>query len=249
MELPSISCKCITYGRVDLLEESIESFLKQKYQGKKELIIINDYPLQQLNYNHPEIKIINSETVFSTIGHKENFAIDNCQYDIIAVWDDDDILMPNHLHNISKYFQDDTDLLHWQRGVLFNQPDQLTITSLGNAGIVYSKKIWKKIGGHFLENAGYDMSFVLKIKEISNNIVLASPPDEEVSMFYMWGDRSYHMSGEGADHTGKLDVIQRHSNHIEQLRKDGKIPTGYITLNPRWNKDYIQFLKNYKINY
>ena len=29
MEYPFISCKCITYGRVNLLEESIESFIKQ----------------------------------------------------------------------------------------------------------------------------------------------------------------------------------------------------------------------------
>ena len=244
MNLPSISCKCITYGRVELLEESVESFLRQEYQGKKELVIVNDYPLQQLNYIHPEIKIINTDTVFSTIGEKENFAVENCQYDIIAVWDDDDIAMPNHLHNISKYFQPDTDLLHWQNAVLCNQPDQLIITSVGNSGIVYSQKIWEEIGGHFLENAGYDMSFVLKIKETSNKIILANPPDEEVSWFYMWGDRSYHMSGEGTDHPEKLNVIQRHSNYIEQLRKDGKVPTGFITLNPNWKKDYIQILKN-----
>ena len=38
---PFISCKCITYGRVEFLEESIESFLRQEYLGKKELIIKN----------------------------------------------------------------------------------------------------------------------------------------------------------------------------------------------------------------
>ena len=31
MEYPFISCKCITYGRVDLLEESIESFIKVRH--------------------------------------------------------------------------------------------------------------------------------------------------------------------------------------------------------------------------
>jgi glycosyltransferase involved in cell wall biosynthesis len=242
-ELPSISCKCITYGRVDLLEESIQSFLRQKYSGKKELVIINDYPLQKLYYDHPEIRIINLDTTFPTIGHKENFAVNSCQYDIIAVWDDDDIALPNHLSNIAQYFKDGSDLLHWGRGVFFNEPDNLVITGLGNSGIVYSKKIWKKIGGHFLENAGYDMSFVIKIKEISDKIIIANPPDNEVSWFYMWGDRCYHMSGQGADTGQGPSALERHMEYIEKLRLEDKIQIGDIVLNPHWKKDYIELLK------
>ena len=59
MTYPFISCKCITYGRVHTLEESIYSFINQEYPGKKELVIINDYPLQRLEFNHPEVKIFN----------------------------------------------------------------------------------------------------------------------------------------------------------------------------------------------
>jgi hypothetical protein len=245
---PAISCKCITYGRVNLLEESIESFLRQNYEGKKELIIINDYPLQKLYYDHPEIKIINVSETFETIGHKENFAVNHCNYNIIAVWDDDDIAMPNHLSNIAKYFQSDTDLLHWGRGIFFNEPNNLEITSLGNSGIVYSKSIWKKLGGHCLENAGYDMSFVVKIKQVSDKIIIANPPDNEVSWFYMWGDRCYHMSGQGADTSGKPSALKRHSDFIEKLRKDGKIPTGDIQLRPHWDKDYIGLLNDLNKN-
>jgi glycosyltransferase involved in cell wall biosynthesis len=42
MSLPLISAKCITYGRVNTLEEALHSFLQQDYPGKKELIIVND---------------------------------------------------------------------------------------------------------------------------------------------------------------------------------------------------------------
>jgi glycosyltransferase involved in cell wall biosynthesis len=242
---PFISAKCITYGRVDTLEESIESFLKQDYLGKKELIIVNDYPEQTLVYDHPEVFIYNIPKTFDTIGAKENFAVNLCQGDIIAVWDDDDIAMPNHLYNIAKYFLSNTDLLHWEKGVLFNDKKISAITGLGNSGIVYSKNIWKKIGGHALENAGYDMTFVLKIKSQSNNIVLASPPDCDVSWFYMWGGRSYHMSGQGNDDETKPNILIRHSEHIENLRSQGLIPTGVITLSPKWNLDYQLLLKQY----
>lgn len=253
LEYPSISCKCITYGRVDLLEESLESFLKQDYPGKKEMVIVNDCPFQTLHFSHPEVKIINTPYTFSTIGEKENFAVNNCSYDIIAVWDDDDIAMPNHLRNIARYFKEDTDLLQWHRGVFFNGDDITDITGLGNSGIVYSKEAWKRVGFHPLENAGYDMTFVMSIRESSQGkVVFADPSDEEVSWFYMWGGRSYHMSGQGTDIEGKPNVIQRHSEYVESLRRRGLIPSGDITLSPKWRRDYKKklndFIKNKSVH-
>ena len=184
---PFISAKCITYGRVDTLEESIESFLKQDYLGKKELIIVNDYPEQTLVYDHPEVFIYNIPKTFDTIGAKENFAVNLCQGDIIAVWDDDDVALPNHLSNIAKYWKEDTNLLHWQRGVYYNAPNITDIVSIGNSGIVYSKKAWEAIGKSPIENAGGDMSLVIRIHNLGRDqVVLASPPDDEVSWFYRW---------------------------------------------------------------
>jgi glycosyltransferase involved in cell wall biosynthesis len=246
MNFPSISCKCSTYGRIDLLEESVHSFLNQRYEGKKELVIVNDYPLQNIIFDHPEVKIINLKQTFDFIGDKDNFAVENCSHDIISVWDDDDVAMPNHLENIAKYFSNDDDLLHWQRGVLFDFGQITAITSLGNSGIVFSKKTWKEVGGYPKQNAGHDMSFVMSIKHRRDvKVITASPPDEEVSWFYMWGDRCYHLSGAGTDTPDRPNIIQRHSEHIEYLRQLGKIPTGDIKLNPRWNKDYQGILRDY----
>ena len=247
-ELPFISCKCITYGRVDLLEEALHSFLIQDYAGPKELVIVNDYPLQTLKYDHPEVRIFNLSETFSTIGAKENFAVENCRADIIAVWDDDDVAMPNHLSNIAKYFVPGSDLLHWQNGVYYNEPDSIALTALGNSGIVYSRKIWQEIGGHPLENAGYDMSLVLSIKARSSAIVFATPPNDEVSWFYMWGGRGYHMSGQGTDTADRPNIIKRHADHIEGLRLEGKIQTGEVNLSPAWRKDYHQMLKDFNSN-
>jgi len=245
MNHPFISCKCITYGRVSLLEESLYSFLNQNYDGKKEMIIVNDYPSQTLKFDHPDVKIYNLSETFQTIGEKENYAVSLCSGEIIAVWDDDDIALPNHLSNVSKYFIKDTDLLHWQKGVFYNEPNITAITSLGNSGIVYSKQIWEKVGKHPIENAGYDATFVHNIMRMSNKIVKASPPDNEVSWFYMWGGRDYHMSGMGTDSPERPNVIVRHSQYIENERRKGKIPTGEIELKPKWKKDYQKLLNDY----
>jgi hypothetical protein len=240
-----LTAKCLTYGRVESLEESLYSFLIQEYNGPKEMVIINDYPEQTLIYNHPNVKIINLPYTFEFLGDKENFATEQCSGDIIMQWDDDDLALPNHLSNVKKFFKKDSDLLHWQKGIFINGYNIQDITSLGNSGIVYSKKIWKHIGGYPKENAGYDMSFVIKIKSVSTNIILASPPEEEVSWMYGWGNGVYHCSGMGADVPSRPNIVERHTAYIESLRKEGKIPTGEVILNPRWKHNYKQKFKDF----
>ena len=246
MKYPFISCKCITYGRVDTLEEAIQSFLLQEYPGKKELIIVNDYPLQKLVYNHPEIKIFNIDGTFATIGDKENFAIEQCSGELIAVWDDDDIALSNHLSNIAKFWREDANILHWETGVFYNEPNITKIMGIGNSGIVYSKKVWEQIGKSPIQNAGGDTTLVNKIHSLGRaHVIDAKMPDSEASWFYMWGGRGYHQSGQGTDTADRPNIIQRHSDYIEELRQKNLILTGNVYLNPHWNKDYAQMLKDF----
>lgn len=244
---PFISCKMITYGRVEFLEESLYSFLQQDYPSDKcELVIVNDYPLQELIFDHPNVRIFNLEKTFDHLGDKENYATSLCRGNIVAQWDDDDLAMPNHLKNIDKYFVEGTDLLHWANAIFMNAPNISAITGVGNSGLVYSKDCWSRIGGYPEENAGYDMSFVMKIRGIEGvNYVQASPPRDEVSWVYVWGGRGYHCSGMGTDTPDRPNVIQRHSDHIELLRRQGRIPTGKVQLNPHWKHDYKQKLKDF----
>lgn len=239
-----ISAKCITYGRVEYLEESLASFLQQDYVGEHELVIVNDYPLQTLHFDHPRVRIFNLDFTFRTIGEKENFAVSACRYDTIAVWDDDDIALPNHLANIDRFMRGH-DLLHWQRGAAWVGEGIESLGSLGNSGIVYSRRLWDEVGGHAHENAGYDVTFVNRLLTAGAPVVLAEPPAREVSWFYMWGNGSYHMSGLGTDDGSRPHVVQRHADHIEALRQQGVIPTGDVELVPRWRRDYAGALRTY----
>jgi glycosyltransferase involved in cell wall biosynthesis len=244
MNYPLISCKMITYGRVEFLEESLHSFLIQDYPGEKELVIVNDYPLQKLVFDHPQVRIYNLDETFKTIGDKENFATDLCRGEIICQWDDDDVAMPWHLKNVAKYFTDGVNILHWNPGVFYNNGNITDITWTGNSGIVFRKSAWKAIGGHPIENAGYDMTFVERLHK-HGGVLFAAPPKHEASWFYMWGGRGYHMSGLGTDTNNKPNVIERHSAHVENLRVKGKIPTGDVQLNPHWKIDYQKQFEEY----
>ena len=239
-----ISAKCITYGRVEYLEESLASFLKQEYAGEHELVIVNDYPLQTLHFDDPRVRIFNLDFTFRSIGEKENFAISACRYDTIAVWDDDDIALPNHLANIDRYMRGH-DLLHWQRGAAWVGEGIRSLGWLGNSGIVYSRRIWDEVGGHAHENAGYDVTFVNRLLGAGAPVVLAEPSAREVSWYYMWGNGSYHMSGLGTDDGSRPNVVLRHADHIEALRQQGAIPTGDVELVPRLRRDYAGALSAY----
>lgn len=67
---PPVSCICPTYGRVALLEEAIETFLRQDYPSPKELIVVNDYAGQTLYFDHPEGRVINVPQRFHSVGEK-----------------------------------------------------------------------------------------------------------------------------------------------------------------------------------
>ena len=243
MNEPLISCKCTTYARVDLLEEAIYGFLQQKYENK-ELVVVNDYPLQKLIFDHPQVKIINIDSPFKSIGDKDDFTVSQCSGDIIAVWDDDDISLPHHLDNICKYFVPGTDLLHWGRGGFYNFDKIDSICCIGNDGMVYSRNIWEKVGGFHHENAGYDTTFVQRIHELGNASIVTAYPDVP-SWIYMWGGRSFHQSGMGTDTEDRPNILERYSGHIEQLRLQGKIPTGEIEILPQWRVDYIQKMDDF----
>lgn len=239
-----ISAKCITYGRLEWLEESLHSFLLQEGDYDAEIIIVNDYPLQKFEFSHPKVKIYNLDTTFTTIGEKENFAMSKCSGDVIIQWDDDDLALKNHLHNINTFFREDSSVLRWTNGVFYNHPNITAITALGNSGYVFSREAYNKVGGYPIENAGYDKSFMNKMNALEG-VVLAHPENKDVSWWYRWAGGDYHMSGMGDEKEGQPNIIERNSEHVEKRRKKGLVPTGNIQLKPHWKNNYQQMLEKY----
>ncbi len=242
-----ISAKCITHGRVHLLEEALNSFLLQDDPEDTELVIVNDYSHQRLIFDHPRVKIYNLDTMFPSIGEKENYALDLCSGDTFVVWDDDDLAMPNHLNNIRKFFVPGSNLMHWNKAVFYNEPNISGIIGVGNSGIVYSKEAWLKIGKSPLENAGGDQTLTAKLRALdTSKIVHAEPPDNEVSWWYRWATpQNYHQSGMGTDTPDRPNVVLRNHDYVESQRYQGLIPTGNIVLKPNYRFDYPKMLKDY----
>jgi len=105
VSLPFVSCQCLTFGSTDCLREAIGFFLRQEYDGRKELAIVNDLVDQHLRFDHPDVRIVNADSRYATLSDKRNAAVEYSRGDMIVCWDDDDSHLPGHLTSCARYLE------------------------------------------------------------------------------------------------------------------------------------------------
>ncbi len=230
-ELPFVSCQCITYDRPELLEETIQSFLKQDYQGKKELVILNDNAEQILIYEHPEVKVINTPKRFRTIGEKRNACIAMCSGEVIFPWDDDDISLPWRLSLSIRYkdgrayFKNKRAWL-WQNGVIKPEPKYNAYPSMG----CWDRLLFEEVNGYSFMQSGQDMDIDKKFSRTGKRYVIELPKEEVYYIYKFGGTGKPHLSSygwnKGWEEIGKKEVKQK----------------GIINLIPNWKQSYLELL-------
>lgn len=247
-----ISCICITYSRVELLEESIQSFLNQSFKGEKELIILNDCDDQILEFNHPEVFVLNCPRRFNTIGEKRNVAMALAKGDLLTQWDDDDIHLPHALEYCHDKIQNNAlDYYKLNEAFFYSQDNGISKTTVNQmyGCAMYTKRLYVKTGGHGFINSGQDTyiegQFKTAIQKegykslIENTNTNTSLDKKDIYYVYRWGGISYHLSLTGKD-PNALEIIKDKRKESEPNRK-----TGHIQLTPHWNKNYPEIVSNF----
>ena len=92
-----ISVLTLTYKRHHLLEEAIESFIRQTPTLECEMVIINDNPEVDYFYNHNRVRIINHKERFPSIASKIEWGYKQCLNNYIYRLDDDDLIAKDGL--------------------------------------------------------------------------------------------------------------------------------------------------------
>lgn len=231
--MPKVSCQCITYGRPHLLNEAVESFLRQDYTGEKELIILNDHPEVLIEpFNHSEVKVFNVGSRFRSIGEKRNACCALSNGQVIFPWDDDDISLPWRI----------SFTLEQMKNLHYMKPDKLWYWSNGTLSIrkavahamgAWSRELFDKVRGYPHIQSGQDQGI--------ENLFGATGKREVVSVgaadvFYIYrfpGTGSYHLSTYGYG-KGLTDAEQYVARHV----KPGRHP-----INPQWKQDYVSLAK------
>ena len=225
-----VSCVCITYGRHHLLEEAIESFLRQDYNEEKELIVVNDLVDSNLFFSHPEIKIFNVHERFKSLGSKRNFAIRRTSGSVIFPWDDDDISLP---HRIS-FSLEQIENKHFFKAKRFWRMDRYALrgphSNIAHAQSAYTRKLYDMVGGYSNMGSGEDQVFENKVNDLGY-FNMQDLPDDKLYYIIRWG--FYPHLSTFAWGKGEKEF------HEAVMKR--KCPASYV-LSPHWEKDYVEMV-------
>ena len=229
-----ISCICPTFGRANLLEEAIESFLRQDYLGEKELLILNDADWQTLELDlYENIKLRNCKKRFFDMGSKWNWLIDKAKYNILIPWPSDDIMLPHAIAQFV-YLLGNNGYVHPLGRHVMTAKEYRGYSHHGCQGIIaFTKETHEEAGGYPSIYGGQDTEFLKKLRKICKR----NEPklDEKETFFiYRWAGIPLHLSGTKTD------------EGWEKLYKQmkAKYPETHIKLNPHWDMDYTEIVRS-----
>jgi glycosyltransferase involved in cell wall biosynthesis len=235
-----ISVLTITYQRSHLLEEAIESFLRQNFTGESEMIIINDSDKVDYVFNHPKIKIYNIKTRFSSIWEKLKFGFNHATYNHIYRLDDDDLLTPWALKNSWDDIVENPNYeIYRSNGhYFFIHNVYQHVSDNVNNGNIYTKPYIERITP-FMKNVanGEDsmMSFGFDAKIFMSR-------KQEKTMIYRWGMGTYHVSGMGLNTNEDIRTRTDELVEIIATERNRNIEAGVLNLQPHFINEYYHQL-------
>lgn len=207
--VPCFTCICATHNRPEVLPEAIESFQRQTYPYR-ELIILDDanqYPPQSGDRWH----LVPIRHRFEIIGEKHDYAIRNFtnpHSNCIAIWDDDDIHLPNRLEVLAELLKNHDVAVCAKVG--FQQSENLIdlIPAEDNHFHfgAYRLRAYYEVGGYKKLAVGED-------KDLARRMFQAGLPfakTDEIVQIYRWYSPYTHLA------TAKTqdDYDRRHSTSV-----------------------------------
>ena len=213
---PEVTCICPAQGRVELLEEAIHSFLRQDYPGPKQLIVLNDVEGQTLEYDHPEVHVVNVPRRFHSDAEKHKAAVGLASHDLIFPWPEDGISLPHrlsftvaHLAPQAVFFKADKSWVLKEDELSGPEPEA------PHGGSCFRRETFVKHHGYSHTETDYAGTF---------EALCAS-------------------EGPGAVHLQAVEPVEVYSiRRGEALNghehPEAEIPKGRIQLRPRWERDY-----------
>jgi len=223
-----ISVLTITYKRHHLLEEAIESFLRQTNSFECEMVVINDNPEVDYSFNHPLVNIINCKERFPSIAAKLKWGYQQCKYNHIYRLDDDDLLAPDALYIVGNAITEypGFEIYRSSSHYFFQDNKFKNLSDNINNGNVYAKSYLDRI--KWPDKSG-DEDEDITYRHNASIYTIYKP-----TMIYRWGMNTLHISGMGKQ-TNKA-VLERADHFLKE-------PSGTIRLDPQFLQPYYNQIK------
>ena len=226
-----ITCVCPTHGRPYHVNEALQSFGNQDALSniEYELLIFNDCPEQQLRCDCGGVRVVNSPKMYADLSEKFNAAVNLCDCDVIAWWEDDDISLPKRLlQSSSMMFGLRVDAYkqnrawYWNNGDITGRPVNLFF---GDA--IFVRTAWRgaTVGQPADRSAWENMTNECTAIE-------EYPKPDDTYFIYRWAGTGHHDSavqGTNADRFASFRFAVTH---------DPRFQRGEIELVPAWAHRY-----------
>jgi glycosyltransferase involved in cell wall biosynthesis len=223
-----ISIATLTYRRENLLEEAIHSFLLQN-RHDCEMVVVNDYKNVQYYIDAPNVRIINCEERFSSIGEKLKFCFNNCKHNYMYRLDDDDLLCEGGLDAMCAEITQNPgyDVYRSKYSYYTHNNNYVSSPSNVNNGNCYSKQYVSTVSNW---DKSCDEDVFITYRNNANIYEF-----ESKTMIYRWGMGTYHISGIGAGkkHQDYFNVADRLGSNTKNLYK----------LEPKFKQDYYDKIR------
>lgn len=221
-QVPRISAICLTYDlprRLPLLNEAVESFLRQTYPNK-ELIIVNDTPGMVIEYNHPQVTVLNLNERCATLGDKRNAGIDAASGEFICSWDDDDISLPLRMQKSFELIGD----AQYFNPKAYWYFDSVKYVHEYQKNYCHQASMFRKSAGRYPGiTQGEDATLDRWLNELPT--IIGDGDIANTQYIYRWGGIAPHISG--------------HQDMNAAYAANAALGGGTHTLSPNWQVDYL----------
>jgi len=195
-----------------MLRKSVSMFMLQDYKHK-ELWILNNHE-EDINAGQglpDNIKIFNLGFV-ENIASMHNKALRDSDAEFICIWEDDDLYLPWHLSNITKYFEEGVQAIKPTVSISLTSDAEGIIAAVNDnyyeaAHIVHATHLRKFGFGRYSND---DPEWCWHWRWLRNITNLKRPSLEDTSYVYIWGRfdglPNYHTSG------GNINIFRENSH-------------------------------------
>jgi hypothetical protein len=232
MTVPFVSCLCPTFGRCPvrqwLLEEAVESFLRQDYPaGRRELVVLNDAAAQELVCEAPGVRVVNEASRYPTLGDKYNALVRLAAGELLAPWEDDDISLPHRLSlsverlGAADYFNP---LAYWflQGSLLVHEQR----TGYAHSASLFRRRAWERAGG-YPSDCRQDAGMDARLRQQGRTVDGVLSAGQSVYV-YRWGVSDHHVSAYGEPEQAYAEYGRR------------PYSAGRFVLRPHWRQEYAR---------
>lgn len=229
-----ILCLCATYGRPSLLKNAIACF-EQQVHDDRYLLVLDDAGQYAENIRGDRWSIHSVPNRFPNMPTKYNAMLalasdQGLRYDAVAIWDDDDIYLPNHLaehcRQLEQFSANEgcSRITGWSypKTLYTLMPDLRIESAFGNhwAMCAFSKHFVERVGGWpSTQIAAWDHLFLKTMEE------LAPPSRSDIRSFiFRWGStKAPHLQWfiKGPKDTGAYSRMPQHEKQfVDKLNSE-----------------------------